>query len=310
MSAAQSGLPNDTLRVLHGWGEKVIKFLTSLPSRIQGRYQHRVLPHLLANWVTFSFLMRRKGKAHSLPSTLIISLTSYPARFNKLHLTLKCLLSQSMAADKVILWIAYQDKAALSPAILNLQKAGLEIGYCDDLRSYKKIIPTLQNYPDSFIVTADDDLYYWPTWLEELVDSYKGNPKEVVCHRAHRIRLDTNGLVLPYSQWEYEIDSSEESPLILPTSGGGVLYPPKVFFPNVQDESIFKKLCPQADDIWLYWMIRLNAVSARKTNRKKSLICWEGTQIVSLFHENVLGGKNDEQFGAMIHLYGWKVGNE
>ncbi len=137
----------------------MIKFFTSFPARIKGRFQHRVLPHLLAGWVTFSFPMRRKGKAHGLPSPLIISLTSYPARFGKLHLTLKCLLSQSMAADKVVLWIAHQDKAALTPAILNLQKVGLQIGYCDDLRSYKKIIPTRQNYPDSFIVTADDDLY-------------------------------------------------------------------------------------------------------------------------------------------------------
>lgn len=306
MSAVQGGLPNDTLRIQLGWGEKVIKFLTNLPCRVQGRYQHQVLPHLLANWVTFSFPMRRQGKAHSLPSTLIISLTSYPARFNKLHLTLKCLLSQSMSADKVILWVAHQDKAALTPAILNLQKAGLEIGYCDDLRSYKKIIPTLQRHPDSFIVTADDDLYYWTTWLEELVDNYDGSRKEVVCHRAHRIRLDSNGLALPYSQWEYEIDSSAASPFIFPTSGAGVLYPPKVFFSKIQDASIFKKICPQADDIWLYWMIRLNAVSARKINQKRNLICWEDTQIISLFHANVIGGGNDEQFSAMIQMYGWK----
>lgn len=288
----------------------MIKFLTSLPRRIRGRYQHRVLPHLLANWVTLSFPMRRKNKAHGLPSTLIISLTSYPARFNKIHLTLKCLLSQSMAADKVILWIAHQDKAALTPTILNLQKAGLEIHYCDDLRSYKKIIPTLQVHPDSFIVTADDDLYYWPTWLEELVESYNGNPKEVVCHRAHRIRLGKNGLALPYSQWEYEIDSSPASLLVFPTSGGGCLYPPNIFYSDIQNESKFRTLCPQADDIWLFWMIRLNGVSARKVNKKRNLICWEDTQNVSLFHVNVSDGGNDVQFGAMIQRYGWGIENE
>lgn len=282
----------------------MIKFLTNLPSRIRGRYQHRVFPHLLANWVTLSFPMRRNGKAHGLPSTLIISLTSYPARFNKLHLTLKCLLSQSMAADKVILWLAHQDKTALTPAIMNLQKAGLEIRYCDDLRSYKKIIPTLQAHPDSFIVTADDDLYYWPTWLEELVESFNGNPKEVVCHRAHRIRLDKNGLALPYCQWEYEIGSCEVAENVFPTSGAGALYPPQIFFVEVCNEILFKKLCANADDVWLYWMMRLGGGAARKIGAINSLHCWPESQVNALWLVNVVEGGNDTQVKSMTLHFG------
>jgi len=268
------------------------------------------MPHLLAAWVTLSFSMRQKAKPHGLPSPLIISLTSYPARFGKLHLTLKCLLSQSIAAEKVILWIAHQDKAALTPAIMNLQKVRLEIAYCDDLKSYKKIIPTLQNHPDSFIVTADDDLYYWPTWLQELVESYNGNLKEVVCHRAHRIQLGKDGLALPYSQWDHEIESSPVSTLIFPTSGGGVLYMPNIFKNEVTNAKVFQDICPNADDVWLYWMMRLNSISARKVGVITSLVNWPTTQRFALWQDNVDCGGNDKQFFAVAARYDLKQHNK
>jgi hypothetical protein len=113
---------------------KLFTFFTSLLGRINGRIQSHLVPTLLAWKVTAGFLRRRATKPHELRSPLIISLTSYPARFDKLPLTLKCLLSQSMAADRIILWIAYQDKSSLTPGILELQTTGLEIAYCDDLR--------------------------------------------------------------------------------------------------------------------------------------------------------------------------------
>jgi len=186
---------------------------------------------------------------------------------------------------------------------LNLQKAGLEIAYCDDLKSYKKIIPTLNNHPNSFIVTADDDLYYWKTWLQELVESYTGDPKEVVCHRAHRIQLGKDGLALPYIQWDHEIESSSSSPLIFPTSGGGVLYMPHIFQNEVTNAEIFQSICPNADDVWLYWMMRLNSVSARKVGTITPLINWPTTQRLALWQHNVDNGGNDLQFFAVAARY-------
>lgn len=283
--------------------KKLFEFLDALPRRINGRIQSRLVPTLLAWKATLGFLWRHAAKPHDLPSPLIVSLTSYPARFNKLPLTLKCLLTQSMKADRVILWIAHQDKNALTTAILELQKAGLEIAFCDDLRSYKKIIPSLQNYPDSFIVTADDDVYYWPTWLEELVRGYQRDGKDVICHRAHHIRLNEDGLPLAYSQWEMETQRVNASPLNFQTGVGGVLYPPDIFHADVLNVEAFKKLCPQADDVWLYWMLRLNGKSVRKTARTCALYCWPETQQIALWQNNLIGGGNDEQIKAMLNVY-------
>src|SRR5688500_19351966 len=84
--------------------------------------------------------LRRPGRwgGHNLSGELAVSLTSFPPRFDSLHLTLACLLDQSIRPDRVILWIAHQDMERLPVAVTSLEDRGLEIRECDDLRSYKK----------------------------------------------------------------------------------------------------------------------------------------------------------------------------
>ncbi|MDT8992614.1 hypothetical protein RQP54_17210 [Curvibacter sp. APW13] len=256
-------------------------------------------------WVNSAFCRRKLGMPHGLDAKLIVSLTSYPARFATLHLTLKCLLMQTVAADHTILWIAHGDKSALTPEILGLQDEGLEIAYCDDLRSYKKIIPTLRRYPNDYVVTADDDLYYWPNWLAELLGSYKGMQQEVVCHRAHHIALGVDHLPLSYAQWEHETTRQDDSTLTFPTSGAGVLYPPHVFHKAVLNAYAFEWLCPNADDVWLYWMMRKNGAIARKIGSVRPLICWANSQSSGLVLDNVLAGGNDQKISKLIATFGW-----
>ena len=138
-------------------------------------------------------------RAHQLPNNLIISLTSYPPRFAVLAPALKTLLSQSVKPDMVILWIADDDEALLPNDVLRLQKKGLTIKICADLKSYKKIIPTLELCPDSFIVTADDDILYERHWLEILTSSYS-NPNEVLFRRGHTVNVDEDMNPRPYPE--------------------------------------------------------------------------------------------------------------
>ena len=106
-------------------------------------------------------------KPHELGAPLIVTLTSYPPRFPTLGATLRSLLDQTVQADRTILWLAEQDLALLPDDVIVLKDFGLEIRTCADLRSYKKLIPALQAFPDAWFATADDDVYYRPDWLEE-----------------------------------------------------------------------------------------------------------------------------------------------
>lgn len=39
--------------------------------------------------------------------------------------------------------------------------------------SYKKIIPSLKEYPENIIFTCDDDIFYPKGWLKDLYEDYK-----------------------------------------------------------------------------------------------------------------------------------------
>jgi hypothetical protein len=217
---------------------------------------------------------------------------------------------QSVAPDDVILWIAREDEDKLTNEILGLRGEGLTIKFCDNLGPYTKIVPALTAYPDAYIVTADDDIYYGPEWLEGLVARERGR-REVLCHRAHRIRLGPEGLPMRYERWEINTPHSEPSPLTFPTGHGGVLYPPGALHRDVLNVALFTEICPRADDLWLYWMMRRNGGVARKIGSRRLLFpTWPGTQRVALWQCNVIGGGNNRYIDAMTARFGFPADDE
>jgi hypothetical protein len=259
-----------------------------LPTRVAARWERR------AGRPTKKFA---EGK-------LVVSLTSYPARFATLALTLKCLLSQSLVPDEVILWIAENDREALPEAVSTLSGDGLSIRFCADIKSYKKIVPALEREPEAFIVTADDDVYYPETWLEELVAHHVPGERAVICHRAHEVRHFASGRPLPYVLWRLNTDTTE-GPHLFFIGCGGVFYPPGSLPPETTEEDLFMRLCPTGDDIWLNWMARRSDARVRKVPGRHRIRNWRGSQRTALLYENVVGGANERQLRAMIEAFGY-----
>jgi hypothetical protein len=260
---------------------------------------------LRQNW---SKSARAQGQVlHGLPAPLIISLTSFPGRYKSLHRTLKSLLSQSVRPDQVILWIAAEHQASLTPAILDLQRRGLTIASCDNrLRSHNKYIHTRRLHPQAFIATADDDTYYRPGWLAELLADYDPAQRVIPCHRVHKIKLMPDGRPAAYRDWVWESSETTPSTLIFPTGVGGVLYPPDCLPAEVDDEARILALCPRADDVWLYWMALRNGYLFRRTRNWHPLHHWWRSQQEGLMWGNVYNDDgNDQQIKAMIGAYGW-----
>lgn len=240
--------------------------------------------------------------SHGLAAPLILTLTSFPARFPTLHLTLRSLLAQSVRADRVVLWIAEADFSSLPKRVLDLQADGLEVRRCEDLKSYKKIVPALLAFPDAYLVTADDDIYYWSTWLEELVRALSVGA-ELPCHRAHRIVRQSDQRPAPYVDWQQNI-GPEAGPDIFPTTGHGVLYPPDSFDRRVTNVDMFNAMCPTGDDIWLFAMAELEGKQFRKVGARRRFHEWLGTQRQSLYSSNGSGGGNDRQIAGMRAHFG------
>ena len=244
-------------------------------------------------------------KAHALPADLVVSLTSHAKRFDTLALTLKCLLSQSLRADATVLWVGEADFLRLPRKVRLLERHGLQIRKTRDLGAFTKLIPSLRAYPGSFIATADDDVYYDHTWLERLVGGYDAARPTIVCHRAHRLRLDTDGKPLPYLHWEWEVSAPETSPYLLATGVGGTLYFPYALPDEATDENAFRSVAPHADDLWLYWMERRAGLNVTTLGHRRPLVTWLLSQRHGLNRFNVGGDTmNDKTIRLLIAAYG------
>ncbi|MDR3256689.1 MAG: glycosyltransferase [Endomicrobium sp.] len=240
---------------------------------------------------------------------IIISLTSYPPRINVVHKAILTLLEQTKKADKIILWLANEDfpnkEKDLPRELTELTTRGLTISWCKDIKSYKKLIPTVREYPEYAIVTADDDVYYHKDWLEKLYIAYIKQPNAVHCYRA-RIITFKYGKISPYLQWNfYLVGSHKPNPSFrnFPTGCGGILYPPHVFYKDLLREDLFLKLLPSTDDIWFWAMCVLNNIKINSVKKNTAYVKnVENTQKSSLWSINK-NNINDENLQKIFHLY-------
>jgi hypothetical protein len=219
------------------------------------------------------------GQPHGFSAPLIVSLTSHPARFETLPLALQTVRKQTVRADQIILTLTEGDETQLPDDVLRLQADGLVIRtYRRNIRSYTKLVPVLRDYPEAFIVTCDDDVYYPEGWLQGLVDCAAQHPGRIISHRAHRVRHGDDGRLLSYEAWEKNVSGAVEGADIFATGVGGVLYPPGSLDPMVFVEDRFMRLCPTGDDLWFYWMARRRGTLVRHVGPKTRIIEWPGCE--------------------------------
>lgn len=257
--------------------------------------------------VSIRWMLRGKhsGQRHRRNAELIVSLTSFPSRFSVLYLTLRSLLAQSVVPDRLILWLYAPDAALLPENVRSLVGQGLEIRELkQDIKSYKKLIPALVEFPDAYIVTADDDLYYPRFWLQRLIDAHKPSDRCVTGCRAHIVKHRADGTIAPYGEWGWEVRKECQGADVFLTGGAGVLYPPGALPLEALNSSTFMALCPTADDVWTNYMFRLNGFSARKIAYTHTVYDWLGTRENALGKGNVIGSGNDDALGCMAARYG------
>lgn len=183
---------------------------------------------------------------------LIISLTTYHKRFETAYLAIESLMHQTLKADKIILWLAKDElKNGQFPAkIAKLKSRGLDIRIVDEnLKSYKKLIYALKEFPQSTIITCDDDVFYTKNFIKDLWRKSQEFPDCVVGYRCHTMHKTADGKLQPYSKW-HSFSGNKPAFGAFATGVGGVLYPPNCLADEVFDSELFLKLAPTADDVW------------------------------------------------------------
>lgn len=190
----------------------------------------------------------------------------------------------------------------LPASLIALKKKGLTIDWCEDLRSYKKLIPTLQKFPDAWIITADDDIYYNRNMVKVLVEAHKKNPNCIPCHRGTKfIRVNDEWKTVPGGYDVY----GHPSFLHKLTGGSGSLYAPGMLYKDITNAELFMNLAPTNDDIWFWFMGVLNGTRCDiLKNGFPALYFIKGSQDTSLCSVNDSGeGLFWKQLNKLLEYY-------
>ena len=244
---------------------------------------------------------------------IIASLTTFPERINEVATTIKTIMNQTVKADEINLYLAseqFPNKEKDLPAeLLKLKEFGLQIKWCHDIKSYKKIIPALKEYKNDIIITFDDDIYYEKDTIETLYNSYLKNPKVIQANRVWHVKLDDNKVIPLDKSFLYWNEENYRTPSFFNTiiGCGGVLYPPNSLSEMVLDEEKFKSIIPTQDDIWLWAMAVLNGTKIKLNKGYTSnLVAVENTQnsgLCKLNNKKSKGLSGKDGFNIMVQNY-------
>ena len=108
-----------------------------------------------------------------------------------------------------------------------------------------------------------------------------------------------------YNNWYWNSENTKINKLNFQTGVYGVLYPPNSFHKDICKNKIFQKLSPSADDLWLYWMARLNKKFIVWSEFKKRNIEVINFDDNSLRKINIFNKNNDNKIKNLIRYYGF-----
>lgn len=245
-------------------------------------------------------------------ANVIVSLTSYGRRIesNVLYYTLVSILRQSVSPKKIVVCVDHKkwNENNLPIKLRSLIAKGVEFMFCEDIRSYTKLIPVMKVYPNDYIITVDDDIIYDKKTIENLLEASSSSPDAVCCLNASR-PIIKNGYPCEYEKWQSLYSAERGKYLIFPCGFGAVLYPPnqidkKILF----DSQRFLSLCPLADDVWFWFCEIMSNVTIIFVPKKHWDYSYDALyqffhKGTALTHSNRYEHQNDKQIREIFNFY-------
>lgn len=298
-----------------------MEIIRKIKKYINVEYHTRILENRLKYTNLKNYLIdktinsKEKGVSDKLfcSHEVIVSLTTHGKRINDVAYTIESIMQGTIKPNRIVLWIDENTPPTIGlPYLIEQQICrGLEVIPCKDLRSYTKLIPALKKFPESIIITIDDDAIYSYDLVENLVKMHNAYPKYIISNRVHRIKLDANNRPLSYMQWKWCDSPKDDSTLNFLTGVGGVLYPPHSLSSEVLHDDVFLEICKYADDIWFYAMAVMAGTRIIKgythSNIGEDYLSNEDVQDIGLCHintnSNIANVANDLQFKSVFDRY-------
>ena len=290
---------------------KSIPFIYYSVHYLKSRYLIKIKWNLIKLFTRFN--CNGLNKIEKRDKKIIVSLTSYPARINFVPYVIASLLRQTMKPDKIILWLADEQfpNRKLPKIFDKLKACGVDIKFCEDLRSHKKYFFTMKEFPEDIIITFDDDVIYNNDVIETLYKSYVNHPDCVSGIRCWTMKFSPD---LTVSGGKcYQSDVGHESHKFKATGIGGIIYPPHSLHEELFNIEAMKNLCFSGDDLWLKFMEVMKGtkvVPVRNTDIPGNVPGFDipGSQESALWHYNDVQKGNEIQCKKFLKVYNdWTV---
>ena len=234
----------------------------AVPANVIFNHFRRQMPVISLFCITFVLCKYRFGynsmDANLRKQQVIVSMTSFPAAIKYAAGAVRSILDGSVLPDKLVLYLTFSQFGddGLPQELIELANASpvFEIrNYDRDIRSYRKLVPALQDFPDAVIVTVDDDVRYHKNMLRDLLRLHGQMPGVVLAHRAKLMKPGE-----PYRRWRkyrwyhFLFKRIHSGFTNIGTGVGGILYPPHSLKAEMLDAELFTSMAPTTDDIW-FW---------------------------------------------------------
>jgi hypothetical protein len=193
---------------------------------------------------------------------VIASLTTYSPRISRSWMAIETLLRQSVRPERLVLVLNTEEfpSKKLPRRIARQTRRGLEILWAHrNGRSHDKLIPVRAAFPQTTIVTFDDDKFFPRDLLEKLTEASEQSPGEVVGARGWEVRRTEEDNDIHFGAgWTRATPRSSGQHLFLP-GGNGCLYPYDSLHPLVDDLDEALRVTPTADDVWFWGALQKNS---------------------------------------------------
>ena len=196
---------------------------------------------------------------------IIVSMTSWPPRYQSAAIAMKSIVQQCDEGnlhDRVkFVLVLSEDECCSTYArkeacelMDKMDALGVDVIIDKgNTRSHKKLIPTLERYPDNPILVVDDDMQQREGWLQAFIDDHKAHPSDIIYgHSSSVVEVIDGKIVEGIAQRGIHTKPGQRTYNEKPANGAaGTLYPPHTFTDaRFFDRILFMLICPNSDETW------------------------------------------------------------
>ena len=233
-----------------------------------------------------------------MPNKTIISITSWPPRYQTAHMVFQNIIRQAKAAklmEHIHLILVLSEEEACDvrfrqdacDLIRRMEKLNVEVIYDKgNIRSHKKLIPTIEKYPGSPILVVDDDNIQSDGWLQTFFEDHNAHPEDIIYGQSNALVSVQDGRII--EQHMPNTRPGEVTVNAKPANGAsGTLYPPHTFTdPRFFDRDLMMELSPSSDETWQWAFARIAGKTYRCLSSHNYPYCFGANQAYALFKEN------------------------